>query len=147
MRPRRPHDQSPKRATEAAEEHNEIVETIEARCMAVDGPVTPTGKEMTEDEGRRLWDAAQRIRAALSAPPREVLTNATPSSRGSVGNVVAALASFFIPGLGQLVQGRLLAGILHFVLAAVLWLFLLGWIVHLGSAYGAATWTAANSPI
>ena len=28
---------------------------------------------------------------------------------GSCGNVIAALASFFIPGLGQLLQGRLLA--------------------------------------
>jgi TM2 domain-containing membrane protein YozV len=27
-------------------------------------------------------------------------------SQGSAGNVIAALCSFFIPGLGQLVQGR-----------------------------------------
>lgn len=30
-------------------------------------------------------------------------------AQGSAGNVIAALASFFIPGLGQLVQGRLVA--------------------------------------
>ena len=29
------------------------------------------------------------------------------AGQGSTGNVIAALASFFIPGLGQLIQGRL----------------------------------------
>lgn len=62
------------------------------------------------------------------------------AGQGSAGNVIAALASFFIPGLGQLLQGRLLAAIIHFVLAAVLWVFLLGWIVHLWSILSAATW-------
>ena len=60
------------------------------------------------------------------------------AGQGSAGNVIAALCSFFIPGLGQLVQGRLLAAVLHFVLAAVLWLILLGWIVHLWSIIDAA---------
>lgn len=59
---------------------------------------------------------------------------------GSGGNVIAGLASFFIPGLGQLVQGRLLKALVMFVLATVLWWILLGWIVHLWSAYDAATW-------
>jgi TM2 domain-containing membrane protein YozV len=56
-------------------------------------------------------------------------------------NVIAALASFFIPGLGQLLQGRLFTAVLHFVLASVLWFFLLGWIVHLWSILDAATFT------
>lgn len=60
------------------------------------------------------------------------------TGQGSAGNVLAALASFFIPGLGQLLQGRLLAAILQFVLAAVLWFFLLGWLVHLWSILDAA---------
>jgi TM2 domain-containing membrane protein YozV len=55
--------------------------------------------------------------------------------------VIAALASFFIPGLGQLLQGRLFTAVLHFVLASVLWFFLLGWIVHLWSILDAATFT------
>jgi TM2 domain-containing membrane protein YozV len=58
--------------------------------------------------------------------------------QGSTGNVVAALASFFIPGLGQLLQGRLFMAILQFCLAAVLWFFLLGWAVHLWSVLDAA---------
>jgi hypothetical protein len=57
---------------------------------------------------------------------------------GSFGNVLAALASFFIPGLGQLLQGRwLLAGFM-FVLTALLWLILMGWVIHLWSIIDAA---------
>jgi TM2 domain-containing membrane protein YozV len=55
--------------------------------------------------------------------------------------VIAALASFFIPGLGQLLQGRLFTAVMHFVLASVLWFFLLGWIIHLWSILDAATFT------
>ncbi len=57
---------------------------------------------------------------------------------GSTGNVIAALASFFIPGLGQLLQGRLVMAIFQFVLAGVMWFFWLGWAVHLWSALDAA---------
>ena len=60
------------------------------------------------------------------------------AGQGSAGNVIAALASFFIPGLGQLLQGRLLMALVQFVLAAVLWLILLGWLVHLWSILDAA---------
>jgi TM2 domain-containing membrane protein YozV len=59
---------------------------------------------------------------------------------GSCGNVIAALASFFIPGLGQLLQGRWLLAGLMFVLTALLWLILLGWIIHLWSIIDAAVY-------
>jgi TM2 domain-containing membrane protein YozV len=59
-------------------------------------------------------------------------------AQGSTGNVIAALASFFIPGLGQLLQGRFIKAGIMFVLAAVLWWFLLGWIIHLWSIIDAA---------
>ena len=62
------------------------------------------------------------------------------AGQGSAGNVIAALASFFIPGLGQLIQGRLMIAIIQFVLAGVLWLILLGWAVHLWSVIDAALW-------
>jgi len=59
---------------------------------------------------------------------------------GACGNVICALASFFIPGLGQLLQGRwVLAGVM-FVLTALLWLVLLGWIIHLWSIVDAAVY-------
>ena len=64
--------------------------------------------------------------------------------QGSGGNVLAALASLFIPGLGQLLQGRLLMAILQFVLAAILWFFLLGWIIHLWSILDAARFKAKS---
>jgi TM2 domain-containing membrane protein YozV len=62
----------------------------------------------------------------------------TTAGQGSAGNVIAALCSFFIPGLGQLVQGRLIAAVLHFVFAGLLWIIMLGWIVHLWSIIDAA---------
>jgi hypothetical protein len=57
---------------------------------------------------------------------------------GSCGNVIAALASFFLPGLGQLLQGRWFLGGLMFILTAVLWLILMGWVIHLWSIIDAA---------
>ena len=60
------------------------------------------------------------------------------ASPGSTGNVLAALCSFFIPGLGQLLQGRVLMALIQFVLAGVLWIFWLGWLVHLWSVIDAA---------
>jgi TM2 domain-containing membrane protein YozV len=62
------------------------------------------------------------------------------AGQGSTGNVIAALASFFIPGLGQLIQGRVLMAGLMFVLAGILWIVLLGWAVHLWSIVDAALW-------
>ncbi len=62
------------------------------------------------------------------------------AGQGSAGNVIAALCSFFIPGLGQLLQGRLGMAIVQFVLAALLWIVLLGWAVHLWSIIDAALW-------
>src|SRR3546814_14337196 len=63
----------------------------------------------------------------------------------STGNVLAAICSFFIPGLGQLVQGRLLIAVVMFVLAAVLWIVLLGWLIHLWSILDAALFKPRRS--
>ena len=63
--------------------------------------------------------------------------------QGSAGNVIAALASFFVPGLGQLLQGRIIKAVVMFVLAAVLWVVLLGWVIHLWSIVDAALWKPA----
>jgi TM2 domain-containing membrane protein YozV len=64
------------------------------------------------------------------------------AGQGSAGNVIAAVCSFFIPGLGQLVQGRLFLAVVQFVLAAALWIVMLGWLIHLWSIIDAATWKA-----
>jgi len=60
---------------------------------------------------------------------------------GSCGNVIAALASFFVRGVGQLLQGRWLLAVFMFILTTALWLILLGWIIHLWSIIDAAIYT------
>jgi TM2 domain-containing membrane protein YozV len=62
------------------------------------------------------------------------------SGPGSGGNVVAAVCSFLYPGLGQLVQGRLLAAAIQFLISIPLWFFWMGWVMHLYSSYNAATY-------
>ena len=61
-------------------------------------------------------------------------------AQGSAGNVLAAAASFFIPGLGQLFQGRPLTAVLFFLATGLLWCFLLGWVGHLLASLEAALW-------
>ncbi len=60
------------------------------------------------------------------------------TGQGSAGNVLAAFASLLVPGLGQLLQGRLAMAVFQFALAIVFWLFWLGWIIHLWSVLDAA---------
>ncbi len=67
------------------------------------------------------------------------------AAQGSAGNVIAALASFFIPGLGQLIQGRVIRALIMFLLAGFLWWFLLGWIVHLWSIIDAALFKPSST--
>jgi TM2 domain-containing membrane protein YozV len=81
-----------------------------------------------------------RASGAVSAKPGDQV-----AGQGSAGNVIAALCSFFIPGLGQLIQGRLLIAIVQFVLASVLWFFLLGWIIHLWSIIDAAMFKSGRA--
>ncbi|WP_374603491.1 hypothetical protein [Arenimonas sp.] len=51
------------------------------------------------------------------------------AGQGSAGNVIAAICSFFVPGLGQLVQGRILSAITWFLLACVA--FVVTWLLTL----------------
>lgn len=62
------------------------------------------------------------------------------AGQGSTANVIAAIASFFVPGLGQLVQGRIVRALVMFVAAGVLWFIGLGWIIHMWSVIDAALW-------
>jgi TM2 domain-containing membrane protein YozV len=66
-------------------------------------------------------------------------------SQGSAGNVLAAVCSFFIPGLGQLTQGRPWAALGFFLIAAFLWFITwgaFGWIGNLLACFEAAVWRA-----
>lgn len=63
--------------------------------------------------------------------------------QGSAGNVLAAIASFVIPGLGQLVQGRVAPALVFFGVAVVLHIITLGclgWIVNPVACLEAALW-------
>lgn len=53
------------------------------------------------------------------------------------GGLIPGLLSLLIPGSGQLVAGRPFSGLCQFVGACLLWFVLLGWIVHIWSAYDA----------
>ncbi|MGI1946467.1 hypothetical protein [Shewanella glacialipiscicola] len=71
------------------------------------------------------------------------------SQQGSAGNVISAIASLFFPGLGQLLQGRIMAALLFFVITvvgyALLWLIVpavIGAIFHLWSIIDAARFKA-----
>lgn len=64
------------------------------------------------------------------------------AEQGSAGNVIAAICSFFIPGLGQLVQGRILSAAVFFVCAAVFYALIVTWplgvVAHLWAIIDAA---------
>jgi TM2 domain-containing membrane protein YozV len=56
---------------------------------------------------------------------------------------LAAILSLLIPGVGQLYNGRILAGILWLIITPGLWIGtggLLGWVCHLIAAYTAYTY-------
>ncbi|WP_448548215.1 hypothetical protein [Thalassotalea fusca] len=74
------------------------------------------------------------------------------SGQGSGGNVLAAICNVFIPGLGQLVQGRIIAALFFFIAMAVSWVLvylLIGWllvpIVYLWSIIDAARYKGGDS--
>ncbi|MDH5552902.1 MAG: hypothetical protein OEX82_06175 [Nitrosomonas sp.] len=73
------------------------------------------------------------------------------TGQGSGGNVLAAVCSFFIPGLGQLVQGRILAALLFFAIVGVNYFFMvlvipaiIGGLFHLWSIIDAARFKATD---
>jgi TM2 domain-containing membrane protein YozV len=51
------------------------------------------------------------------------------SGQGSAGNVIAAICSLFIPGLGQLLQGRVLSALVWFIVACIA--FAITWVLTL----------------
>ena len=69
------------------------------------------------------------------------------NGQGSTANVLAAICSFFIPGLGQLVQGRVVKAAVHCVLCFVLWFVFLGWVMHVWSALEAALWRGTRDDV
>jgi TM2 domain-containing membrane protein YozV len=61
----------------------------------------------------------------------------------------ASLLSFFVPGVGQLYNGRILAGILWLIITPGFWIGsggTLGWICHIIAAYTAYSY-AKDHPV
>lgn len=56
-----------------AQAYVSMIETVENRCMAVDGPVTPTHKEITDDELRKVYAlAADALGLPRGVPARKI---------------------------------------------------------------------------
>ncbi len=102
------------------------------------------GEEIQDDAAKCRY-CGEWVETRRAAEPGELAAPVPAASRrGSAGNVLAAVFSFLIPGLGQLTQGRPLAALLWFVAAGVVWLVtlgLLGGVVHILSALEAAMWS------
>jgi TM2 domain-containing membrane protein YozV len=69
------------------------------------------------------------------------------AKQGSTGNVISAICNIFFPGLGQLVQGRILPAIIFAIVCvggyALMWLIIpaiIAAIFHLWSIIDAATY-------
>jgi len=69
------------------------------------------------------------------------------SGQGSTGNIIAALCNVFVPGLGYLIQGRVLNAIFAFVVISVCYFFailivpvIIGGLIHLYIVVDAATY-------
>ncbi|BBN80269.1 hypothetical protein PA25_02540 [Pseudoalteromonas sp. A25] len=74
------------------------------------------------------------------------------AGQGSGGNVIAAICNIFFPGLGQLVQGRILAALIFAIVVVggyALWFLVvppvIGAVVHLWSIIDAAKYTNYSS--
>lgn len=81
---------------------------------------------------RLTWEFYNRFKAVCAGADPVALN---PMAQGSTGNVIAALASFFIPGLGQLLQGRVLAAIFFFILSGAIWVVSFGFLGVLGHIF------------
>ncbi|GEM_PF-338255 len=79
--------------------------------------------------------------------PDTTKKNKMSAGQGSAGNIIAALVNVPFPGLGQLIQGRLLSALLFFIFtygSYALWFLLfplvIGGVLHLWSILDAALW-------
>ncbi|WP_114325626.1 hypothetical protein [Candidatus Colwellia aromaticivorans] len=73
------------------------------------------------------------------------------AGQGSTGNVIAAICNVFFPGLGQLVQGRILPAIIFAIICvggyALWWLVvpaIIAGLLHIWSIIDAATYKSSD---
>lgn len=102
-------------------------------------PKAPLARHVAAAYGIGSEDAMRLVRS-VETQALTVAAGEVPVRRGAGGNIAASLLSLWIPGLGQVTQGRVKRGAAMFAGAAVLWVVLLGWVVHIAAAVEAARW-------
>jgi len=102
-------------------------------------PKAPLARHVASAYGIGGEDALRLVRS-VETQALTVAEGSVPARRGSGRNIAASLLSLWIPGLGQVTQGRVGRGAAMFAGAALLWVVLLGWVVHIAAAVEAARW-------
>jgi hypothetical protein len=105
---------------------------------------TDSSKSLTNDETEVLLGGAFVLLLWIVFL---ALAGKKSTGPGSAGNIFCALNSLALPGLGQLAQRRIGAGLLFVVTSIVLWTIYLGWIIHLWAAVNAARWAPPSKPV
>ncbi len=95
-------------------------------------------------------DAHEVVQGPQVAPGRTIVINHPPIQRWSPG--LAAVLSFFVPGLGQLYKGQILNGIVWFFMVGLGYVALIlpGLLLHLFCIIGAASgnpWTEGKTTV
>jgi len=102
-------------------------------------PRDPVARQLAGTYGLTTRDAREVVRKVEEQAVAAVTGTHLPTRR-SDRNLAPALLSLWIPGLGQLTQGRTGRGIAMFGMSAVLWVIMLGWVMHITAAVDAARW-------
>jgi len=84
----------------ATSRFNTIVDQVENRCMAADGPVTPTLQEISEDELSELWRCVQIIRAGTPSEERP-----SETSMELIGAATELLQAMLLPNAFERASG------------------------------------------
>jgi TM2 domain-containing membrane protein YozV len=107
-------------------------------------------EQMLPADGDDDHDDDELPRSFQPAPGRTIVINHPPIQRWSPG--LAAVLSFFVPGLGQLYKGQILNGIVWFFMVGLGYVALIlpGLVLHLFCIIGAASgnpWTEGKTTV
>jgi hypothetical protein len=88
---------------------------------------------------QRSYEATTAKREFTPPYPQQQTYPQQPNFRPTVSDknpAIAALLSFFVPGLGNIYAGRVLGGILWFIGLFVMWTFFWSVMIKIGNATG-----------
>jgi hypothetical protein len=102
-------------------------------------------KALAESAGDEAKAKARYLQLLVGAVKDDMyIANRITEPRGDAEVLTRGICSLLIPGLGQFLQGRNKAAAWQFFPAIVLWFVLLGWVMHLWSAFDAARYERAR---